>query len=162
MPARRTSQQAPNNRQTMNNLKMSRTLESTAFEAVAAIILLTALITACLRPCVLPLGVTLLTWAIMSAATVLLLVIAYRPNSDLINIPVRRNPENLEQMVLVGRLMRVLAVLCALINGAFICSALSNHDPSGTFMATAAGVAMMVAIAYYTHRIRQAGKRMGK
>lgn len=156
------SRQAPKYRKKMNNPKMNRTSEGTAFEAVTAIILLTELITACLRPRVLPLGVMLPTWTVVSAAAVLLLVIAYYPNSHFINIPVRRDPTNVAQMFLVSRLMRILAVLCALTNGAIIISTLPKHDYPGGIMATATGMAIVVVIAYYTFRIRQAGKMMEK
>lgn len=143
----------------MNNPKMNRTSEGTAFEAVTAIILLTELATACLRPSVLPLDIILPTWTAMSATAVLLLVIAYYPNSHLINIPVKRDPTNYVQMMLVSRLSRILAVLCALMNGAIILSILPNHTHSGNIMMIAASIAMVGIIAYYTHRIRQTGKR---
>lgn len=140
---------------------MARTRESTLFETICAVIGILALILT-FKIDDKEAMITLLTvWGVLTVSIGICLVLAYFPDSDLIDIPVRRNPDNLPQMVLVSRFLRIIALECALLMLGIIIDAVVCGKRLTDALTVGILIVMFATVAYSIARLHKLGKTKG-
>ena len=137
---------------------MERTRESTLFEAICGVIGILALILA------FKIGdkevmITLLTACVGLAVSIgMCLGLAYFPDSDWISIPVKRDPDNLPQMVMMSRLLRIIALELALLMLGTMADAVVGGKRLTDTLTTGMLIVILATTAYFIVRLRKLGK----
>jgi len=142
----------------MGKVKVYRTAEGTLFEIVSAVLCAVALPLTLMVDNAALLVNNVITWLIMVGVTALLLGLAYHPDSEFINLPVKRNPDNLPQMALVTRLLRVLALQCAALGIVIPLGLLKGCSSVSRLLSMLFVAVMLLTSAVAVYKIRKADR----
>ena len=92
-----------------NDFKVYRTVEGTVFEAITALLVLASILITMLLSSSTKEQMGMAAGSIiLGCCAILFLLLAYHPNSEWINLPVKR--KNFTQLVITVRMMRVIAI----------------------------------------------------
>lgn len=92
-----------------NDFKVYRTVEGTVFEAITALLVLASILITMLLSSSTKEQMGMAAGSIiLGCCAILFLLLAYHPNSEWINLPVKR--KNFTQLAITVRMMRVIAI----------------------------------------------------
>jgi hypothetical protein len=82
----------------------------------------------------------------------------YFPDSDWISIPVKRDPDNLPQMVMVSRLLRIIALELTLLMLGTMADAVVGGKRLTDTLTTGMLIVILATTAYFIVRLHKLGK----
>lgn len=141
-----------------NEFKVYRTLEGTIFEVVTALLIMASiLITTLLSSSTKEQMGLALGGIVLGCCAILLLLLAYHPNSEWINLPVKRR--NFTQLAITVRMMRVMAIelgLMSLLMSLLTADIIKKDKTHESVLEIIIVVILFLTSGYYSWKIKQA------